>query len=126
MRLALLALALAVTPACTAARAFAVTGDTIKATGRQYVQTTEAMIKGVDEGKISPSQFRAWAAFSDKFALTWDTTAAAWLRAREAKRNVELGEIEAAIAGIGADLYVFYLKARDLGLLPNLDPAGAQ
>ena len=103
---------------CTASQAFIVTGESITATGRQYVATETAMRKGVDEGKVTTAQFRVWGAFSDKFELGWDSAAAAWLRARATKQQVERGRIEAAIAGIVAELTGFYVRAREANLLP--------
>lgn len=103
---------------CTASQAFIVTGESIKATGRQYVATEEAMRKGVDQGKVTPAQFKAWVMFSDKFELVWDSAAAAWLRAREAKAQVEQGKLEAAIASVMAELTGFYVKAKEAHLLP--------
>lgn len=128
MRFFLIAVVLALNSGCTASQAFAVTGDSLTATGKQYLATGEAMINAVDQGKITPAQFHAWRQFSDKFELVWDTSATAWQRAREAKKQIDQGEIEAALAGIAAELLGFYLKAQELGLVPELKqfvPKGA-
>lgn len=118
MRLALIILALG--SGCTASgrqTAFIVSGESLKALGHQAADTSAAMNKGLDSGKVTVEQYRAWAEFAKRFQLFYPTAVDTWHAAQAIADDLLVGQLGEAIGRLSAELLKFYAKAKEAGLL---------
>lgn len=103
--------------ACTNLTPYVVTGESLVAVGNQFADVGEAMNKGLDAGKVTPEQYRTWAAFGKRFQVLYPATVNAWSAALEANDKALQGDLAGAVARLTAELAGFVDVATRLGLL---------
>lgn len=118
MKTLALVLALAFLPACTATKAFIVSGEVIDDAGQKYIATGKAMRSGLNQGTVTPAQFREWAAFAERFDLSYDVAADSWKAAQKVGDAVEKKKAADAIEAIVRELLKFYGQMKEAHLLP--------
>ena len=112
-------LALVLLSGCASQKAvYIVTGESLKVLGHQAADTSEAMNKGLDSGKVTVEQYRAWAEFAKRFQLFYPTAVDTWNAAQVINDNILAGQLGEAIGRMAAELAKFYARAKEAGLIP--------
>ena len=65
-------------PACASSKGFIVSGETLDATGRQFVAVGNLYNRLLDGGHISADQYRPWAKFATKFKVAYPRAVDLW------------------------------------------------
>ncbi len=116
MRLAIAALLLS---ACANVTPYIVTGESLKVLGNQAADTSEAMNKGLDAGKVSVVDYRAWAEFAKRFQLFYPTAVDTWNAAVAINDKILAGQLGEAIGRLSLELGHFMAKLKEAGLGPR-------
>jgi hypothetical protein len=113
-----LALSVLLFSSCTASQAYVITGESADVLGKQFVAASNAMQAGLAEKKVTPEQFKQWAAFSAKFDGFYGRAVDAWKAAQAIGDSLAVRDIEAAIGRLALELAGFYAELKRLNLLP--------
>lgn len=107
-----LALAVASCATWNFQKSLAVTGESLDATGRQFVQVAAVYKDGCDVRKTIPAeQCKSFAAFGRKFQSAYPTVVGLWKTARAAGDAATQEKVEEKIAGLVAALSQFSITA---------------
>lgn len=104
--------------ACTNVTPFIVTGKSLAALDNQFADTGAAMNAGLDAGKVTPEQYRKWAAFAKKYKPIENLAYEAWTLSTELNDLALAGKFGEALGLLGAELINFYVQMKDAQLLP--------
>lgn len=102
---------------CANTTALIVAGESIDAAGAQFVEVGAAMNKGLDAGKVTPEQYKAWAEFAKRFKAFYRPTVDAWKAAVRANDAALAGDLGAAVTTIVLELGGFYKALVDVGII---------
>lgn len=122
MKRLVLAFVLGALPACSAAKAVIITGESADAVGQQFILASNAMQSAQKEGRCSKEEFLVWAEFSTRFDLFFGRGVDALKAARAIKDDVAANDIGAAVGRLAAELAGHYEGLKRAGLLPKGAP----
>ena len=97
-----LLLVLLIAVGCQSYTGYIVSGESLDATGRAFVQIGNAYNQQLDAKKITPDQYRAWAGFATKFKASYPPAVQLWKSAvvvNDAALTKKSSEIITALVG---------------------------
>lgn len=98
---------------CASASPFITSGASLKATGDTFVAAAGLMDSAIEQGAVTPAQYRSWVAFGLKFQATFPVAVALWQSALKVNDVALIGKADAIIAVLVQELSAFYQIAAD-------------
>ena len=101
-----------VLPSCSTARTTLIaTGQTLHVAADTFVETAALMDAALDQGAITPEQYRQWSAFGRRYQVAYPLAVQAWEIARTTEGNAEVQSATATIAALVSQLADYYVQA---------------
>lgn len=104
----ILAVALA---ACSATKSLQVTGETLKASGKQFRSVAAVYVDGCKVGRIAKDRCDQFRAFGDEFKRSFPLAVELWLIAKDANDRAATAKASEVIQQVVAQLSMFTIEA---------------
>ena len=105
-------LPLALVLSCSGARTTLIaTGQTLHVAADTFVETAALMDRALDQGAVTPAQYRAWAEFGRRYQVAYPLAVQAWEVARQTESNAEVESAQRVIVQLVSQLADYYVQA---------------
>jgi hypothetical protein len=95
----------------TARTALIASGQTLHVAADTFVETAALMDRALDQGAVTPEQYRSWSAFGRRYQVAYPLAVRAWEVARTTEGDAETRTATAVIAALVSQLADYYVQA---------------
>jgi len=95
----------------TARTALIASGQTLHVAADTFVETAALMDRALDQGAVTPEQYRSWSAFGRRYQVAYPLAVRAWEVARTTEGDAETQTATAVIAALVSQLADYYVQA---------------